>query len=99
MVRAGTAQGIGITISRRGDEDAGAILLKQNLMGAGFRVLTQIRTGDGSPAWMPGTGPGAVEESAADSFIAREIERDYDVWVIEIDDREGRLPLGGSIIL
>ena len=91
--------GVIVTIVRKGDEDAGAVLLKQNLMGTGFRVLTQIRTGSGVAAWMPGTGAEPVDEAAADSFIAREIKRDSDLWVLEIEDRAGRLPLGGTIVL
>ena len=71
---------------------AGAVLIKQNLLGGGFVVLTQVRRGDGSQAWLKGTGEQPVDEPAADAYIARQIDRDYDLWVIEVEDREGRLP-------
>lgn len=97
-LRTCTTRGTNATIIRRGDEDAGAILVKQNLMGGGFRVLVQVRDASGEPAWMAGSGPAPVQEGEADAYIARQVERDYDVWVIEIEDREGWIPFLGAII-
>lgn len=97
-VRACLAQDITATVVRKGDEDAGAVLIKQNLLGTGFRVLTQVRTAEGHQAWLRGTGEQPVEEAAADAYIARQIDRDWDIWVIEIEDRGGRLPFNGTIL-
>ena len=84
-------------VARKGDPDAGAVLIKQNLLGGGFVVLTQIRRGDGQAVWLQGTGPEPVEETAAEAYISRQINRDSDLWVIEIEDREGRLPFDVQI--
>ena len=97
-VRTCTSQGITAIVARKGDEDAGAILIKQNLMGGGFRVLTQIRTAEGEAAWLRGTGPDPVEEAVADAYIDRQVGRDWDIWVIEIEDRAGRLPFEGTVV-
>jgi GMP synthase (glutamine-hydrolysing) len=96
--RACQSQGMNATIARKGDEDAGAVLIKQNLMGSGFRVLTQIRSADGTKAWLQGTGEEPVEEPVADAYIARQIDRDRDIWVIEIEDRSGRLPFNAPVV-
>lgn len=90
--------GMTATVARRGDADAGAVLIKQNLMDGGFRVLTQVRTADGAPAWLRGTGADAVDETQADAYIARQIDRDWDLWVIEIEDRDGRLPFEATVV-
>ncbi len=86
------SRGLMATIARKGDEDAGAILVKQNLMGGGFRVLTQMRDVAGKLGWMAGTGEEPVEEAAADAYIARQVDRDWDIWVVEIEDKAGRNP-------
>ncbi|HIJ37666.1 MAG TPA: DUF1491 family protein [Rhodospirillaceae bacterium] len=98
LLRAAAAQGMMATLLRKGDEDAGTVLIKQNLQGTGFRVLTPIRDGDGGKAWLPGTGPLPVEDPVAEAYILRQIERDRDLWILEIEDREGRLPMGEKIL-
>jgi GMP synthase (glutamine-hydrolysing) len=47
---------------------------------------------------MRGTGSDPVEERVADAYVARQIDRDWDVWVIEIESREGWLPFEGEIL-
>jgi hypothetical protein len=97
-IRACHSQGISATVARRGDADAGAVLIKQNLMGKGFCVLTQVRDANGRPAWLRGTGAEPVGEADADAYIARQVDRDWDLWVVEIDDRDGRLPFAGTVL-
>ena len=91
-IRTSQGRGLFATVARKGDEDAGAILVKQNLMGRGFRVLTQVRSIEGKLGWGIGTGEEPVEETVADAYIARQVDRDGDIWVVEIEDKDGRNP-------
>jgi hypothetical protein len=83
---------------RKGDEERGAVMLKVNRFAAGCIVWTQTRTMDGDPAWMRGTGPELVPEQTADAYVDRQVQRDPDLWVVEIEDRLGRFVPDGKVV-
>jgi GMP synthase (glutamine-hydrolysing) len=85
-------EGIMATVARTGDADAGTIVVKLYRGAAGCEVFTQIRDGAGHLAWLRATGADPVPEDRADSYIARAREVDGDLWVIEVEDRAGRVP-------
>lgn len=81
-LRRGDADGRPGAVLRRGDADAGGVLVV--LRGReGLCVLAQVRDASGAPAWMRGTGTAPVEQAAADAYVARQVGRDPDLWVIE----------------
>ena len=87
-----------VYVARRGDPDAGAILLKL-IRGVGdCEVLSQVRGPDGQTAWMRGTGPQPVAEAVADAYVERRLRMDPDAWVLEIEDARRLYQLDGGIL-
>ncbi|NLI26744.1 MAG: DUF1491 family protein [Acetobacter sp.] len=70
---------------RKGDEDAGGILVilrnKENLC----LILSETRTIEGEPAWMKASGPEPITEEASATYIDRRVNQDPDLWVLEIE--------------
>ena len=74
-LRLGDQAGRPGVVVRKGDIDAGGVLIVLNAR-EGLCVLSQIRTADGSSAWMRGTGAAPVDQAAADAYVARQLRFD-----------------------
>jgi len=81
-LRMGDLDGRPGAVLRRGDPDAGGILVV--LRGReGLTVLSQMRSGEGEAAWLRATGPDVVDQATVDAYIERQVKRDPDLWVVE----------------
>jgi len=97
-MRRSTAEGRVATVLHRGDAWGGAILLKLNFLDGTSQLLTQTRDQDGKPAWLRVKNGERLTEADADTYINRQLSRDPDLWVIEIEDREGRHHFEGRVL-
>ncbi|MFQ6553527.1 DUF1491 family protein [Aestuariibius insulae] len=72
----------------RGDDTAGAILIKLNTLDGQARVFQRsYDLMSGERVWVIlSEGP----ETEVDEALARQRQMDRDVWVIEVEDRAGR---------
>ncbi len=77
-------------VVRRGDADAGTLLLKINTLDGSAVVLAPGYDLEGERIWRRASGDAPVEDADAEAYIARALTRDPDIWVVEIEDREGR---------
>ncbi len=84
-------------ILNRGAYAGGTILLKLNGRKNGCVVLQQQRDLDGQMGWMKPFKGATVEEGEADSYISRAVNRDPDLWAIEIEDRSLTNPFEGKV--
>ena len=76
-------------VVRKGDPRAGAVLVKiLNRSDGTARVLAEATRGDGDRIWMQPVASSA--EPDLDRYIDRAVRIDPDLWVVEIEDREGR---------
>jgi hypothetical protein len=95
QLRRCNSDAIPAVVSRRGDPDAGSILLKIARRD-GVSVYAQASGRDGEAGWVRGAGP--IAEADADAYIARQAKRDPDLWVVEIEDPAGRYSLDGKVL-
>jgi hypothetical protein len=91
-----TAQGTPVYVVRRGDPQTGMVLLKV-VVGRTARVFTRSRDMEGRLGWLPGLSGEAVPEFEADAFIERATKRDPDLWVLEVESRDGSHPFEGKV--
>ena len=89
--------GIPAILVRRGDEKAGTVLIKWNRFADGCQVLSPSRDPQGRRIWIARAGIEPSPETDTDAYIARQVGRDPDLWVLEIEDTHGRYDLGEPI--
>jgi hypothetical protein len=97
-VRRCNAQGVTAMVARRGDARGGSLIVKINTLGDGCKVLSQALDPDGRPGWLAAFKGALVPETEADAYIARAVGRDPDLWVIEIEHKDGWHPFEGKVI-
>jgi hypothetical protein len=76
-------------VARKGDARAGSVLVKVLHRGdQTARLYAEATRGDGERVWMrPHLSD---DERELDGYIARALRVDPDLWVVEVEDREGR---------
>jgi hypothetical protein len=89
LIRRAEQAGAFAVVARKGDVRAGAVLVKVLHRAEGStRLYSEATRMDGQQVWMQ---PAASDqEPDIDRYIERAIRIDPDVWVVEIEDREGR---------
>ncbi|MEZ5668507.1 MAG: DUF1491 family protein [Alphaproteobacteria bacterium] len=96
-VRRCNAAGVPAMVVRRGDAGRGTVILKINQLEHGCRILSQTRDLDGTMGWLAALKGALVPEAEADAYVARAVDRDPDLWVIEVEHREGWHPFEGKV--
>jgi hypothetical protein len=81
------ALGIPVYVSRRGDPTAGAVLVKLATLDGLARLFGRMSTLEGAQRWEI-VAEGAERE--VDEAAARAWARDPDLWLVELEDRQGR---------
>lgn len=96
-LRMGQADGRFAAVLKRGDADAGAVLVVLRSR-TGLSVLSQTRSAAGESAWLRATGPVPVDQAACDAYVARQIKSDPDLWVLEFESPDDLPPFEARIV-
>jgi hypothetical protein len=96
-LRLGNAAGRYGMVLRRGDPDAGGVLVV--LHGKlGMCALSQSRGAEGEMTWLRATGPDPVDQQTVDAYVERQIGYDSDLWVVEFESPDLLPPFEGKIV-
>ena len=89
LIRRAELEGAYATVVRKGDDRAGSVIVKAyDTSTRTARLFTEAFGTDGDRLWIqPVTSD---SESELDAYIARQRGYDPDLWVVEIEDRQGR---------
>ena len=89
LIRRAELAGAFATVARKGDARAGTVIVKAfDTTRRRARLYSEAFGADGERLWMQ---PVESEfESELDDYLQRQIRYDPDLWIIEIEDREGR---------
>jgi hypothetical protein len=88
------SQGADALLVRRGDTDAGAVYIKVSRLDGTAWLFGPAPAGlDGAREerrFESSFTRGIVPEAEAETFLARQIEFDADIWIVAVEDRQGR---------
>jgi hypothetical protein len=89
LIRRAELGGAYATVIRKGDPRAGAVLVKVVDRRAGVaRLYSEATRGDGERVWMQPVN--SQNETDLDAYVERAVRVDPDLWIVEIDDGQGR---------
>lgn len=89
LIRRAELGGAFATVVHKGDATGGAVLVKVvDRRAEETRLYASAVRGEGERVWMRPVA--SLLEADADAHVERQQRYDPDLWVVEIDDREGR---------
>ncbi len=100
-IRQVETQGASAMLVRRGEASAGAIYIKVSRLDGTALVYSPApfvgESQAGGRAWYSEFGDAPQGERDVDAFLSGQARVDEDIWVIEVEDREGRHFLGDQL--
>ena len=97
LIRRVQVAGASAFVIRSGAEEAGSIILRVAKLDGSVLVLNQARNARGELVWAKPLG-GWVTEVRAGEWCDKQVKFDPDLWIVEIEDREGRAFVDEAIV-
>lgn len=82
------------TVIRKGERDAGTILVVLLEKGANPRFFERMPQPDGARAWTENKSQKTESKEEFDGYLNRRITQDPDLWIIELDIADGERFIG-----
>jgi hypothetical protein len=91
LMRRAAIAGAFAGVTRKGDTDAGAVLVKVSTLDGRARLYAPARDGQGERIYLDlSAGMLGDVEADVDAYVRKRAETDPDLWVVEVEDKHGR---------
>jgi hypothetical protein len=97
LVRRVEVAGASAYVARKGNEEAGAVIIQVSRLDGSCLVLNQARDGSGELVWARPLGDW-TDEAKARAWFEKQVKFDPDLWIVEIEDRQGRAFVDEKIV-
>jgi hypothetical protein len=97
LLRRVQSAGASAFVVASGAEEAGAVVLKVARLDGTSLVLNQTRNGKGDLVWARPLGDW-TDDRRAREWCDKQLRFDPDLWIVEIEDREGRAFVDEAIV-
>lgn len=94
LIRQVQAEGGFATVLKKGERDAGTILLVITESGANSRIYERMPQLDGSRAWSCSMTQNIENQEQFESYLKRRGSQDPDLWILELDIAHGERFIG-----
>ena len=91
--RAQSAGGFGVVV-RKGEPEAGTILVLLTENGGNSRVYERMPQIDGTRAWHCSRRQNPQNSADFDDYLSRRAKQDSDLWIVELDIANGERFIG-----
>ena len=102
FIRRCAVAGAAAVVVKHGDDDAGAIYIRISRLDGQAALFGPAPTGlsgaDFDRRWVSLLGEGFVSEAEVHNYLEREARFDSDLWIVEVEDRQGRHFLGDDLL-
>lgn len=87
LIRRAEIGGAYAIFAKKGDADAGAVLVNICTLDGNATLYMPIRNMEGARVWLP---KGPLPEREINEIIGKRVKMDPDIWVVEIEDKKNR---------
>lgn len=94
LVRVVGAEGGFASVLRKGEPDAGTILVVLTEKGENVRVFERMPTLEGGRKWHLSRSEATESKQEIDAYLARRGSQDDDLWIVELDIADGERLIG-----
>jgi len=100
-IRQCAAAGLPAVVARRGDIDAGVVYVRVDLLDGRVRLfgpaMGSAFDDAGDRRWVEISSAGAMTDEEAGIYLDRRSAMDPDLWVVDVESRDGASPLSGVV--